>query len=127
MLGPTDCSARFAMFAPLSIFAAVVAFATANLMTPVAHADITTVAHQCQGLGGTLARAPGIAGSKFAWQCCYVPLGPSTSGLTQTCDYYDEDGNFVGSGGDAKPPNPTLAPGAPGQVRPSVPPPQTAH
>jgi hypothetical protein len=123
MFSPAASSARRAKLASIGILATAVAFATMNLTTPVAHADITTVAHQCQGMGGEFHRAPGIAGSKYAWQCCYVPFGPNTGG--QTCDYYDEDGNFVSSaGGDtAKPPNPTLAPG---QVKPSVPPAQKA-
>jgi hypothetical protein len=126
MFGPTHRFALSRVAAPIRTFAVAVAFATTNLMTPVAHADITTVAHQCQGLGGTLTRAPGIAGARYAWQCCYVPLVPSAG--TQTCDYYDEDGNFVSSGADsAKPPKPTLAPGAPTQAKPSVPPAQTAH
>jgi hypothetical protein len=74
------------------------------------------------GHGRTIARAPTNAGPKYAWECCYTPFGSYHT----VCDYYDEDGNFVGSVGDTAKPTPALAPASPGQVKPSLPPPQTA-
>jgi len=105
------------------LFAGALALGALISTAPGAQADPVggTIAAQCKGLGGAL----NVLGTGDAtmYQCCYTPLAGSKKNVT--CDYYDKDGNFLTSRNQE--PTPTLSPAPPGQVRPNVPPPQTAH
>jgi hypothetical protein len=121
-LGPADSRARLPRLAPVYIFVGALAIGATIVTAPGAQADAAgTITAQCKGLGGTFSVLG--TGNTTMYQCCYTPLaGPKT----QTCDYYDKDGNFLSSQNQGEP-RPTLRPAPPGQVKPSMPPPQTAQ
>jgi hypothetical protein len=105
------------------LFAGAVAIGALITTAPGAQADpVGTITAQCKGLGGSL-NVLGT-GNETMYQCCYTPLAGSKKNVT--CDYYDKDGNFLSSQNQGEP-TPTLRPAPPGQVKPSVPPPQTAQ
>jgi hypothetical protein len=106
--------------APATLIAAGAVSGVMLFAAPAAHATPPEqIESQCRGLGGTWTVH---YGNEPMYSCCYKPL--AGSGET-TCDYYWSDGTFMGSlDPDTKP---TLPPAAPGQFRPTVPPPQTAR
>ncbi len=114
---------RWRWLAPSTVIAAGAAAGLVLIASPAADAvPPEQLESQCRGLYGTWTVH---YGSEPMYSCCYKPL--AGTGET-TCDYYDSNGEFAGSSDDNAPTTqPTLPPAAPGQFRPSLPPPQTAR
>jgi hypothetical protein len=76
-----------------SLIVAITAGALLTLGVPAeAQNAIPTMINQCGALGGTFTQY--VTGNKFIYQCCYQNLDGSKG---ETCDYYDNRGNFLGS------------------------------
>jgi hypothetical protein len=108
--------------APACLFAGALAIGAMITAAPGAQATpVGTLTAQSKGLGGVLSTLG--TGNATMYQCCYTPLAGSKKNVT--CDYYDQDGNFLTSNNQQ--PTPTLPPAPPGQVKPGVPPPRTVQ
>jgi hypothetical protein len=76
-----------------SLIVAITASAMLTLSVPAeAQNAIPTMVNQCSALGGTFTQY--VTGNKFTYQCCYQNLDGSKG---KTCDYYDNQGNLLGS------------------------------
>ena len=106
-----------------SVFAGAVALAAMILTTPAVASPFpeTKVESWCNGLIGTYSNG-GTYGGKTYETCCYSKIEDPSH---RACDHY-VNGEFVGSDADSAPPPQPTAPAPPGQVKPSVPPPQKA-